>query len=1126
MTPAATADPDALAEALAALRSAGSHPIVRCFPQGAIIVFDGDLRYLCAGGLGLSEVGLSREMLEGNTIGEVFPPEVVAVIEPLYRRALAGEESSIDVPYEGRIYLQRLGPLRAADGTIVAGMGFTQDVTTARRHERELVEAGLRFRLAFEHAPIAKALIGLDGRYQLVNPAMCAFTGYSEHELLGLTMADITHPDDLAADLDAMAAAQTGDLDSYTMDKRYRTASGATVWGAKSATLVRGENGIPLHFISQTLDITARKQSEQALLDERRRLGDAESIGRVGSWERDLDTDAIYWSAGMFEMWGIDREGFDGGYVSAREQIHPDDRPALDAAVDACATTGAPFRLRYRIARASDNSPRWIEARGAAFRESGRIVRIGGALADITDQVAADAAAAAAAAFQEAVFNASPDIIAVWDFASASITWANHSITELLGYREQDVAGMGDLKGRLVYAPDLDHFDAVMSAARNAVTDEVISIDYRMVGKDGSLKWFSRRTAPIARDERGLVTQIVGVIRDITDAKAAEAALQESETRFRQLAENVNVGFVLRSLDPPAVLYVSPGYENIIGYNPMTAGNDPLTALRSVIHPDDWEQVQTQYWAKVGAGLPAEGEFRVLRPDGAVRWVHATSSPVVDPDGVVRRTASTGEDITDRKLAEAARLSAENSARAAELKSEFLSRASHELRTPLNAVLGFGQLLELANLTDDQQDAVQQILQGGRNLMALVDDILDITNIHSERFDLAIESVDADELLAECVQQMTPLATAQHVTVDYQPGAAALVRADPRRLSQVVNNLLSNAITFNRPGGRVDITYQTTDLPRNLDIVVADTGLGIATQDLPRLFLPFDRIGTQTNHAKGTGLGLTLSRDLMTAMGGTLQVTSQEGVGSIFTASIPLASADGDQEPSTPAATTTSTSGAPKTVLYIEDNPTNVGLLEQIVAYRPHITLKVAMLGRHGLEMALDDPPDLILLDLHLPDISGQQVLQRLRADPRTATTPIVILSADATRDQPQRLIAMGATSYQTKPVKVPRILDLFDGLDNPLPQPATIPSQSKPINGPHSLVVVDDQQSNRDGVAATLSTFRHDMVNLLGVILTYCDLLTGDETKPAKITWLEKQGTATEQAIELTQQLQIPRPT
>jgi len=172
-------------------------------------------------------------------------------------------------------------------------------------------------------------------------------------------------------------------------------------------------------------------------------LREAESIGRVGSWERDLVTNAITWPAGMFDLWGVDPNTFDGNYSAAREQIHLDDRPALDAAVGGCISTGVPFRVRYRITRANDKAQRWIDARGEATMSNGRVTRIGGALADVTEMVLADAEAVAAQEFQQAVFSASPDIIAVWDFDSASITWSNHSITEALGYSQQDVAEMG-----------------------------------------------------------------------------------------------------------------------------------------------------------------------------------------------------------------------------------------------------------------------------------------------------------------------------------------------------------------------------------------------------------------------------------------------------------------------------------------------------------------------------------------------------------------------------------------------------------------------------------------------------------------------------------------------------------
>jgi len=619
-------------EDVSLLRSAGANPIVRCFPDGAIIVFDADLRYICAGGLGLADVGLSRELLEGKTIFEVFPPAVVEVLEPLYRRALAGDESSTDVLYSDRIYALRLGPLRD-DGAIIAGMGFTQDVTETRRAERELRQSEEHFRLTFQYSPIALALVGLDGRYLQANPAMCELTGYTERQLVDRTVADLTHPDDMAADTAAMAAALAGKRSTYTVDKRFLTSAATVVWGVKSATLVRSEDGSPLHFICQILNINAAKEHEQVLAEERRRLREAESIGQVGSWELDTVTQQMVWSAGMFQIWGIDPDAFGGDYAAARRQIYPEDAAIVDTAVAACAATGEPIHIRYRVVRADNGALRWIDGRGEAIYQDGQLVRIDGAVADVTDQVVAEADATAAHSFQQAVISASPDIIAVWDLASWSIVWANRSITDLLGYDAQDVADMaGDLPGHLVVAEDLATLHAAVEATRQASDDEVIPADFRMLHKDGTRRWFSRRAAPLRRDERGRVTQIVTVTRDTTDEKLMQAALRESEAVFHQLAQSVDVAFLLRSLDPPEFIYVSPRFEEMFGYNPMTAHEAPADTLRR-IHPDDLERFQRDYWTPSQAGMPATCEYRIVRLDGEQRWVRAKAAPVPSPDG-------------------------------------------------------------------------------------------------------------------------------------------------------------------------------------------------------------------------------------------------------------------------------------------------------------------------------------------------------------------------------------------------------------------------------------------------------------------------------------------------------------
>lgn len=254
-------------EALKYLREAGSHPLMYSFPQGAVFAFDRDLRYLSAGGLGLADVGLSRELLEGRTIYEAFPAETATAIEPLYRAALAGASTTMDVPYAGRMYLQRLAPVRDRQGDIVAGLGFTQDVTEARAAEASLRESELRNRLTFEHAPIGKAIVELDGRWRQVNPAVTRLTGYTEEQLLGMTFQDITHPDDLDLDLSHLRRLVAGEISSYQIEKRYFTATGRTVWVLLSVALVRSSAEEPLYFIAQIQDISERKRQHRALKD-------------------------------------------------------------------------------------------------------------------------------------------------------------------------------------------------------------------------------------------------------------------------------------------------------------------------------------------------------------------------------------------------------------------------------------------------------------------------------------------------------------------------------------------------------------------------------------------------------------------------------------------------------------------------------------------------------------------------------------------------------------------------------------------------------------------------------------------------------------------------------------------
>jgi signal transduction histidine kinase/CheY-like chemotaxis protein len=361
-------------------------------------------------------------------------------------------------------------------------------------------------------------------------------------------------------------------------------------------------------------------------------------------------------------------------------------------------------------------------------------------------------------------------------------------------------------------------------------------------------------------------------------------------------------------------------------------------------------------------------------------------------------------------------------------KSEFLSRMSHELRTPLNAILGFGQLIEMRATTPQDRESVEQILKGGRHLLNLINEVLDISRIEAGGLSLSLEPVNVGEVIRRVVDLTRPLASPRRIALHTKGSASdRYVLADHQRLQQVLLNLVSNGIKYNREEGQVTVACRA-DGPGRLRISVSDTGSGIPAASQSRLFTPFDRLGVEAHGIEGTGLGLALSRRLVEAMGGLIGLESVEGQGSMFWVDLPearspvaLPGVNRYPVPDSP------TSLQRSTVLYVEDNPSSLRLVERLLADRPTIRLIPAMQGRLALALAREHRPDVILSDLHLPDISGEEVLREIQADPQLKDTPIIILSADATPGQVTRLLAAGARAYLTKPIDVAELLSLLD---------------------------------------------------------------------------------------------------
>ena len=362
-------------------------------------------------------------------------------------------------------------------------------------------------------------------------------------------------------------------------------------------------------------------------------------------------------------------------------------------------------------------------------------------------------------------------------------------------------------------------------------------------------------------------------------------------------------------------------------------------------------------------------------------------------------------------------------------KSAFLSRMSHELRTPLNGILGFGQLLEMQDLAERDQESVDHILKAGRHLLGLINEVLDISRVESGSLSLSLESVRVSSIVQEAADLVRPLADQRHIRLAVGPGSDSFVMADQQRLKQVLLNLLSNAIKYNRDSGTVTISCERTSDQR-LTVTVADTGEGIQPEMVERLFTPFDRLGAERTDVEGTGLGLAVSRALTVAMGASLTVASEPGVGSAFSIDMALAD-DPAQSNALSCAEVFEVPVTPDSpaqlVLYVEDNLANLKLVESILERRPNIQLISAMHGEKGAEMAQTYRPDLALLDLNLPDISGLDVLRKLRSDPATQSIPVVMLTADATTGQEQRVLDAGASAYLTKPIDIKQFLEVVD---------------------------------------------------------------------------------------------------
>jgi PAS domain S-box-containing protein len=581
-------------------------------------------------------------------------------------------------------------------------------------------------------------------------------------------------------------------------------------------------------------------------------------------------------------------------------------------------------------------------------------------------------------------------------------------------------------------------FEALVFKASRGIED-IYELTY--IRKDGS-RFPAVVSVTALRDDQSAIIGYLLIGTDNTARKQVEAdqkvldqRLRDQQYYTRSLIES-NIDALMTTNPSGIITDVNKQMEALTGCT-----RDELIGAPFKNYFTDPERAEMTIKLVLSEKKVTNYELTARARDGKETVVSYNATTFYDRDRKLQGVFAAARDVTERKRLdqvlqeknvelESAKSTAE---KANEAKSDFLSSMSHELRTPLNAILGFAQLMESDTPapTVSQKESIEQILGAGWYLLDLINEILDLALIESGKLSMSGEPLSFAEVMLECQTMIEPQAQKRGITLKFSKfDNPCFVRGDRTRMKQIMVNLLSNAIKYNRDRGTVEVTW-TTIGPERIRVSIRDTGGGLSPEQVAQLFQPFNRLGQEAGGTEGTGIGLVVTKRLIELMGGEIGVESTVGTGSVFWIEMDLTDApdfkDAEAEADGPARIQPDNSAPHHTMLYVEDNPANLKLVEQLIARRPDMRLLTAINGNLGIELARKRQPDVILMDINLPDISGFEALKILSADSTTAHIPIIALSANAMPRDIEKGLKLGFLRYLTKPIKVKEFLAALD---------------------------------------------------------------------------------------------------